>query len=191
MAHEELIYGLMESLVIADKHIVGDLMAHKGILTAGTSSVNNSYKTLNILVDAGRLERGDGFFRLPGCKSEYKEHAQLLTKALAEILKLNLTSKIIREITLNEIGLRPDALVLLIKNNQAVCFILEICNNEFPEFLQQKVNAWRQWNGALEALSQFLETKIKAFDIVVAGDISAEGTFEFNQFLKDIKEVNQ
>jgi len=29
MAHEQLIYGIMESLVIADKHIVGDIMASK------------------------------------------------------------------------------------------------------------------------------------------------------------------
>ena len=91
MAHEKTVMELMNQLVIADKHIIGDLMAHQKIWTTGTTSVNNSYKALNPLVDSGRLEKGNGYFRLPGCKSEYKEHAQLLTKALAEILKLNLT----------------------------------------------------------------------------------------------------
>jgi hypothetical protein len=182
-----MIYGLMESLIIADKHTIGDLMAHKGLWTAGTSSVNNSYKALNLLVDSGKLVKGDGYFKLPACKSEYKEHAQLLTKALVEILKLNYQTKIYREVTLSEIGLRPDALVFLTKNNQCLCFILEVCNNEFPEFLQQKVNVWRQWNCALEALSQFFNTKIKAFDIVVSGDITAEGTFNFNQYLEEVE----
>jgi hypothetical protein len=179
----------MNQLVIADKHTIGELMAHKKLWTAGVSAVNNSYKALNTLVDAGRLERGDGYFRLPGCKSEYKEHAQLLTKALTEILKINLQSTIKREITLNEIGLRPDALILLTRDNQSVCFILEVCNNEFPEFLQQKVNAWRQWGGALETLSQFFETKIKAFDIVVSGDITADGTFNLKSYLEEVKNV--
>ena len=56
MPHEETIYGLMESLVIASKHVVGDIMAHKGIWTAGTSSVNNSW-ALNSLVDLGLRRR--------------------------------------------------------------------------------------------------------------------------------------
>jgi len=90
MAHEDKILEIMESLVIADKHVIGDIMAHKGIWNAGTSAVNNSYKALNALVDLGKLEKGNGWFRLKGrCKSEYKEHAQLLTKALAEIIKVD------------------------------------------------------------------------------------------------------
>jgi hypothetical protein len=80
-------------------------------------------------------------------------------------------------------------LILLTRDNQSVCFILEVCNNEFPEFLQQKVNAWRQWGGALETLSQFFETKIKAFDIVVSGDITADGTFNLKSYLEEVKNV--
>lgn len=186
MAHEEVVMELMNQLVIADKHTIGDLMAHKGLWTAGTSAVNNSYKALNTLVDAGKLERGDGYFRLPGCKSEYQEHSQLLTKSLAEILKLNHQTKIFREKTISEIGLRPDALVLLTKGNQALCFILEVCHNEFPEFLTQKVHAWRSWENALQFLSQLFEIKVTAFDIVVAGDTTAEGTFTFKEYKEAI-----
>lgn len=188
MAHEDTIHGIMESLVIADKHIVGDIMSSKGIWTEGTSASNNADK---VLKNDHRLEKIDGYYRLIGCHSTYAEHSKLLTQYLADILKLNLITKIFREKTLNEIGLRPDALVLLIKDNQVICFILEVCNNEFPEFLQQKVNAWCQWEGALKALSQLFETRIKEIDFVVSGDISAEGTFEFNQYLKDIQEVKK
>jgi hypothetical protein len=187
VAHEGKIYGIVESLVIADKHVIGDIMAHKKIWNPGPSAVNNSYKALNNLVDAGKLVKGDGFFKLPGCKSEYKEHAQLLTKALAEILKLNLESKIYREITLKEVGLRPDALILLARENRCLCFALEICNNEFPEYLMQKVNALRGWDGALQTFSMLFGTKIKAFDIVVSGGIEAEGTFEFSQYLEEVE----
>jgi len=187
MAHEETIYGLMESLVIADKHVIGDLMGHKGIWTKGVSTVNNSYKALNLLVDAGKLAKGDGYFKLPDCQSQYAEHAQLLTKALAEILRLNLDAKIFREITLGEIGLRPDALVLLSRDGQALCFVLEVCNNESPEYLTQKVNSWSQWAESRETLSKLFKTQVKAFDIVVFGDIQAEGTFEFNSYIKEVQ----
>jgi hypothetical protein len=191
MAHEETVMELMNQLVIADKHVIGDIMAHKGIWTEGTSASNNADKVLKVLCDYNLLEKVECFYRLIECKSTYAEHSKLLTKFLADILKLNITTKIFREKTLNEIGLRPDGLVLLIKDNQKLCFILEVCNNEFPEFLQQKVNAWRQWENSLRVLSELFGTKIHVFDIVVAGDISAEGTFEFNQYLKEIKEVNQ
>lgn len=187
MAHEEAIYGLMEALVIADKHTIGELMAHYEIWNAGTSAVNNSYKALNFLVDQGKLEKGDGYFRLLGCKSEYKEHAQLLTKALAEILKPNYLTIILREPTLDEIGLRPDAIVFLTKEDKGLCFILEVCNNEFPEYLTQKVNAWRGWDGAAEKLSELFGEDIKEFDIVVAGDIEAEGTFNFNAYMEEVQ----
>jgi hypothetical protein len=187
MAHEDIIMADMESLVIADKHIIGDLMAHAGIWNKGTSSVNNSYKELCKQVDAGKLEKGDGYFRLVGCKSEYKEHAQLLTKALAEIIKLNLNAKINREKELQEIGLRPDALILLTRENQQLCIVLEVCNNEFPEYLTQKVNTWKQWDGATDALSKLFETQIKAYDIVVLGDTQVDGVFEFNSYLTEVQ----
>lgn len=189
MANEEAVMELMNQLVIADKHVIGDLMAHKGFWTAGVSAVNNSYKALNTLVEAGRIERGEGYYRLPSCKSEYKEHAQLLTKALTEILKLNLKTKIHREITLSDIGVRPDSLVFLKRENKAIMFSLEICNNEFPEFLVQKVNALRGYDGALQKFSHLFETNIKSFDIVVSGDITADGTFEFKQYLEEVKNV--
>jgi len=187
MAHEEMIYGLMESLVIADKHVIGDLMAHKELWTKGVSAVNNSYKALNLLVDSGKLIKGDGFFKLPDCKSEYKEHAQLLTKTLAEILKLNYQTKILREPTLKDVGLRPDAIVFLTNGNKGLCFILEVCNNETPEYLMQKIHTWENWSEAKENLSTLFNNLIKQYDIVVASEEVPNGAFECNSYLETLR----
>ena len=186
MAHEDTILADMESLRIADKHVIGDLMAHRKIWTKGASTVNNSTKNLNTLVDRGKLVKCDGFYRMPDCKSEYKGHARLLTKAIAEILKLNLNAKIFREKEIKEVGLRPDALVLLERYGRFLCFVLEVCENEFPEYLTQKVNTWNQYENAKETLFTLFETRIKAFDIVVSGDITVDGVFEFNQYLAEV-----
>jgi hypothetical protein len=171
MAHEDTIYAVMESLVIADKHVIGDIMAHKGLWTKGTSAVNNSYKALNCLVDSGKLVKGDGYFKLPDCKSDYKEHSQLLSKALAEIIKFNPTCKIFREHTITEKGLRPDGIVLLTRDDQACCFILEVCNNESEDYLTQKINTWNAWDGANKYLSDLFGEDIPFFQIVVSDNL--------------------
>ena len=187
MAHDETIYGLMESLVIADKHIVGDIMAQKGIWTKGTSTINNSYKALNLLADSGKLIKGNGFYKLPDCKSEYKEHARLLTKAIAEILKLNYSTEVFREHSIEEKGLRPDAIVFLTHNSKGLCFIFEVCNNETPEYLQQKINIIKNWPEAKEYFSNLFKTKINEFDIVVAGDLTSDDAIAFNTFIEEVK----
>lgn len=187
MAHDETIYGLMESLVIADKHIVGDIMAKKGIWTAGTSTINNSYKALNLLADGGKLIKGTGFYKLPDCKSEYKEHSQLLTKAIAEILKIERHAQIFREHSIEEKGLRPDAIVLLTHDSKGLCFFLEVCNNETPEYLQAKINTIKHWPEAKEYLSNLFKTKIKEFDIVVSGNLLSDDAIAFNTFIEEVK----
>ena len=183
MRHEAKIYTLMESLKIADKHIIGDLMAHFGIWAPGTSAVNNSYKILN----NSDFERGDGWFRVRGCLSEYKAHSKALTAALASIIKLNLDYKILREPTLKNIGLRPDSLIMLTKNDQSLVMILEVCLEEPKDYLEQKVHAWQQYDAALEELSTLFQTPIKAYDIVVLGDYIPEGTQEFNSYLVEVQ----
>ena len=158
----------MNQLVIADKHTIGDLMAHKGIWTAGTSAVNNAYKILNTLVDGGQLEKGDGgYYRKIGCRSTYQEHARELTKALAEIIKLNLNAKIFREHT-TPVALRPDALILLTKEDKGLCLVLEVMRTETTDcnFYQQKVNTWESWEGAKDYLSKMFNTEIKEFNII-------------------------
>lgn len=89
MAKEQEVMAIMEALVIATDKDVGQVMAARGHWSEGQSARVNSLKTLKKLVELGKLEKGEeGFYRLPGCRSEFKGHAQALTKALVEILKL-------------------------------------------------------------------------------------------------------
>ena len=180
MAHEETIFQLMEILKVADKQIIADIMAAKGHWTAGTSAVNNSYKSLCNLCDLGKLTKGDGYFKLTDCKSEYREHARLITQALAEILKLPLDSTIYREITIPDVGLRPDAICLITKNNQGFCFILEVCNNETPEYLQSKINVWNNWPNDTAFLSELFGYRIPHYDIMPVTVLDG-----FKAFLKE------
>ncbi len=191
MNHEEMIMELMNQLVYATKHDIGDIMAHRGIWTKGPSTVNNSYKHLTTLTDSGLLEKGEGFFKLSGMKGEHKEHSRLLTAALIKILKLNLTTKIYRESLISELGIIPDALVLIVKGDNAAVFVLEVCHNETPDYLTSKINVWKGYENATQKLSEVFGGEVKEFDIVVAGDIEAEGAFEFNSYLEALNEKEE
>lgn len=186
MAHETLIMEIMETLKISDKQIIGELMSSRGIWTAGTSSINNAYKALTVLADLGKLVKGLGYFKIPNCKSEYQEHARLLTKVLGEILKVS-DAIIYRELTIPEIGLRPDAAVLLTREGKGKCFILEVVNNETEPYLNQKITALRTWKHSLTFLSELFKYKIPHFDIVTAGDSTFDGTLQLKSYLEEVK----
>ncbi len=183
MAHEGTVLTIMQALKIATKHQVGEIMATKGIWKAGVSATNNADKVLS---KHDQIEKGGGWYRLKGNRSEFKDHARALTQALVEILKLNLDYKILRESEIKELGLRPDAVVLLTRGDKALCFILEICLDESEDYLRQKINAWKHYERGKEVLSEMLGKSIKAFDIVVSGQ-EAEGAFEFNSYLEALK----
>lgn len=129
------------------------------------------------------------YYRIPGCDSTFQPHARKLTEALAEILKLGYHTEILREPTLKEHGLRPDALIYITKGGQHLCFILEVCLDEKPEYLLMKFHAWQSWPEAEIKLSELFNTRILVYDFVVAGEEVPEGAFEFNQYLENIKEV--
>ena len=143
-------------------------------------------KELNTLVALGKLERGKGFYRLPGCKSKYGDHARLVTRHIADLIKLNLPLKTFREHT-TPIGLRPDVLCLLQKNNQAICFVLECVRTEPLEYLQQKYNALMAWDGACEYLSNLFAHPIPQFSFVVAGNTVLPDVITFDDLMKEVK----
>jgi hypothetical protein len=161
-----LVSEVISSLKIADALTVGEILHAKGLYSNLQSARVNAQKKLNDLVALGQLEKGDGYYRVPGCKSEYQEHARLLTKCLAEVLKLSTDNQIYRELTIVNLGLRPDAVVLLTRENQGYCFILEVLINETEQYYQQKVNAWNNWPDSLNYLSRLFKYKIPHFDIV-------------------------
>ena len=162
---QELVMEALEKLKIADKHAVAELMASQGIWKAGTSAVNNTYKKLMDLVALGRLVKGDGFFRVPSCKSEYGTHSQTVTSTLVKVLKVYPGTIVYREHTIHEVGLRPDALCLLIKEGKGLCLWIEVCNHEPPEYFEMKKNALKSWN-ALPYISRLFNYQIPAYQLV-------------------------
>lgn len=171
IAHEETVMELMNQLVYATKHDIGDIMAHKEIFTAGTSAVNNAYKILTTLVDSGKLEKGGGdYFKLKEARGNHQEHSRLITAALIKILKLDYQTIIHREHEISEKGLRPDAIILLVNGDKSCCRVLEVMNHESQDYINQKIHTWDAWEGAEEYLSKLFNTNIKFYDICISVD---------------------
>ncbi|MBI5849301.1 MAG: hypothetical protein HZB31_15365 [Nitrospirae bacterium] len=178
---------VVQSLKVTDALCGGEILHAHGLYATVQSGRVNFQKQANKLSDLGTIERKDGFYRTLDCRSEFGEHARLLTRALTNLLKLpKVHSHIHREISISEIGLRPDAICLITKDNQGLCLILEVCNNETEQYLQQKVNTWKHWDRSLEFLSDLFHFKIPQFHIAVAGDTLIEGTIPFKSILEEI-----
>jgi hypothetical protein len=175
------IMEVMTKVRIADKHLVASLQTR---WKEGVSRVNNTYKYLMDLVQLGRLVKGPNYFKVPECESEYKPHAELLSKSLIEILKVNPEAEIWREHYIQEISLRPDALVLMRQGNLARMLIVEVCESETEEYLMAKVNLWKKHPEALRILSEITKIMIPAFDIVVVGKDAPNGTITLNYALE-------
>lgn len=177
---------LVDSLKIVDALTIGSILHAKGLYSSDHSARVQAQKALNSLVELGKLEKGTGYYRTLGCKSEYGEHARLLTKSLAELFKTNAVPVIFREHSISEIALRPDALVLLKRDGQGLCFVLEACHTETPEYLNQKITAWRNWENSHGYLSALFNCKVPHFEIVVVGESVPAGCWEFNRFIKEV-----
>jgi hypothetical protein len=166
VAHEQEVMKVMETLRIADKHTVGQIMSVRVGWKTKVSAPNQAYKALGGLADLGKIEKHQGYFRLPGCRSEYGEHARLVTQAIAVLLIKYPDSIIHREHTIPEVGLRPDALVLIKNQNMGICIVLEVLVNETEEYYRSKENTWRSWEGATEYLSKLFGYRIPHFLII-------------------------
>lgn len=166
MAHEETVMELMNQLVYATKHDIGELMAHKGhYRQQGASKVNNAYKHLITLTGRGLLEKGGDYFKVKG-KGEHKEHSRLITAELVKILKLKYQTKITRENFIEEVGLIPDAMILTIDGNKAAVWILEVMHNETQEYFEMKKRTWENWPNACDYLSKLFNIKVQSFNII-------------------------
>ena len=163
---KEKILKIMEKIKVADSKTVGKIMAGWGIWKEGNSATVNTHKALTYHAEMKNIEKCDGFWRMPDCKSEYQEHAKKLTEYLAGILKDYPDSLIYREHHIKEVGLRPDALVLKINGDKGKCLIIEVMINETAEYISQKRNTWNQWQGATEYLSRLFGYKIPNYSFV-------------------------
>jgi hypothetical protein len=174
MAYAEEVSSLLSILKVADDKTIGEIMSSRGHWTAGTSARNNSFKILKSLADQQLIRKGKGYFSTLDCRSDYGTHARLLTQALAQIIKLTTVNhQIFREHLITEKGLRPDAICLITKDNQGLCFILEVVHNETPEYFKQKVSTWRTWTGATQYLSQLFGYEIPHFAVITQDDLEA------------------
>ncbi len=143
-------------------------MEHRGYCTAGVSTVNNTYKALMNLTELGKIVKEGNYFRLPTCESQYKDHARLLTNTLAEMYCLNCELTVHRERLIEEKGLRPDAMVLLTRNGEGRCVILEVLENETEEYFRSKVRVWNNWNEATESLQRNFRRNRNSLGMILA-----------------------
>lgn len=156
----------MRKVKISDSKTIGKIMSAWGYYKLGGSAQVNAHKALMYHTELKNLERCDGFWRTPGCKSEFKDHARFLTSLLADYLSKYPDSIIFREHFISEIGLRADAIILLVKDGKGKCIILEAMVNETEDYLTQKKNVWKQWDGAIEHLSRLFGYHIKSFQVI-------------------------
>jgi hypothetical protein len=183
---EYSVASLVNSLKIVDALTVGEILQARGVYSFVHSARVQAQKALNSLADLGKLEKGKGYYRTLDCKSEYSEHARLLTRSLAELFKTGAEPVIFREHSITEVALRPDALVLLKKEGQGLCFVLEVCHTETPEYLNQKITTWRNWDNSLDYISRLFKYEVPHFEIVVVGDNVPSGCWELNRFIKEV-----
>lgn len=162
MAYENEVLSYMERLKVADKHAIGGILAARGYYKRGVSAVNNAKKILDHLADTKKIERCASFYRVDS-KSDYKDHAKKLTEVLAELMKVCRTVFIHREHTISEIGLRPDAIILLVSGRRATCILLEVCLTETESYLEMKRRAFDQWGGNLDYLSKLFSCKVPMY----------------------------
>jgi hypothetical protein len=166
-----LVKGIIEGLRVADAKTVAEVLLTKKDFSNLQSARVYAQRQLNLMVDLGQLIRGDGWYAVKGYRGEFQDHDRLLTKALAEILKLNYECQISREACWDSVGLRSDAVVLLKRGNDGLCFILEVVHNETPVYLLMKKHAWLAWSGANEALSKLFGYKIPHFSVITQEEI--------------------
>ena len=173
MNREEQVMEIMESLVIATDKDVGEVMAARGHWAEGQSARVNAGKALKKLSELGKIERGDGYFRLRGCRSDFKEHSQLITRHLVQIKKLPIQSIVIREHFIEAVSLRPDSIILLVRDGQACCLVLEVQNHEGEQSIEKKRNVWAHWPEATAYLSKLFDRPVPHFDFVTSEQLTS------------------
>ena len=185
MSIKDLLDQILINVLITDPLTTGKALHAKGLYQSVHSARVQVQKDFNRRVDLKQLERGKGYYRVPGCEGEYGDHARLLTTSLVELFKHG-DPIIFREHFISEIALRPDALVLLKKEGRGLCFVLEVCHTETPEYLQQKITVWKNWDKSLDYLSGLFGYRLPNFEIVIAGETVPDGCWEFNRFIKEV-----
>lgn len=190
MKYADVVESIMRKLLIARDADVGELLAARGYYRMeNLSARNNARKILKHLTELGRLEGGEDWFRVPGCKSLHKEHSRHLTKALVKILKVFPDSHITREKAIPAVNILPDSIVELVDGNKRQICILEVINNEFSEFTEQKRDIWLHWPGAIPYLSELVGYRVPHFELVAYPESPVKEFWNFADFMKEATTV--
>ena len=88
MNREQEVTSVMQTLVVATDKDVGEVMAARGHWSAGQSARVNAGKILKKLSELGQIERCEGFWRIHGCRSDFKGHSRMLTRVIVDLIKL-------------------------------------------------------------------------------------------------------
>lgn len=170
---------------VADAKTVGEIVSARKNSTNPHSDRVQVQKQLNVLAETGELIRGDGWYATPAYRGVFGEHDRLITHCLAEILKIAPQSLIDREVEFSP-GLRADAAVLLVKDGRGICFLLECLIHEDPKYLAMKLESYKHWQGATEALSRLFGYRYRIPHFSV---ITHDGTpeSEFSQLIRRLQ----
>lgn len=187
MEIKEEIRKLVEVLRVANDAVIGETARILFNLKwkEGLSARNQAHKILDELAFTHQIMKGKGFYAVRDYQGSYGQHDIRISHCLSEIIKVNPQCLIHREVAF-EPALRSDAAVLLRRDGQGLCFILEVLNHEklTPEYTRMKVNTWEHWQGANEALSRLFGYQIRHFSIVISRN---EPEDEFNQLIRRLK----
>lgn len=177
---------LVEMFRVANDDVIGNTA--RQILNLkwkeGLSARNQAHKILDELALTNKIKKGKGYYAVNNYQGEYKEHDRLITSHISRLILLGYPITILREVAF-PVGLRSDLLVLIGKNGKGICAVIEVANNETPDYLEKKAVTWRHWNEATDELSRLFGIDIPSFTLVVSGKSHPE-MLDFESFIKEL-----
>jgi len=178
---------LIEIFRVANDDVIGKVARKVFNLKwkEGLSARNQAHKILDELALTNKIIKGKGFYAVNEYRGEFKEHDKLVTNSMAELILLKLPITVYREVSA-PIGIRSDIITLIKKDGEALCAVIEVANNETPEYLNQKVVAWKNWKEANIHLSNLFGINIPCFSIVTHG-INHPDTMSFESFIEEVQ----
>ena len=186
----ERIGTLIDIFKVANDDVIGNIAAELYNLNwkkEGLSRRNNAHKYLDELALTHQIQKGKGFYAVKGYQGEYKPggHDRSVTDCMARLVLLKHPISIFREVSF-PVGLRSDIVALIGKNGKGICAVVEVVNNETPEYFNQKMTAWKNWTQAPEYLSNLFGTPIPHFSIITEG-ITHPLAVDFKSFLEVLR----
>jgi hypothetical protein len=187
MEMADSIKNLVEVFKVANDDVIGNTARQIFNLNwkEGLSARNQAHKILDELALTRNIQKGKGFYAVKEYQGEYKEHDRLVTHCIAQFVLLKLPLTVYREVSF-PIGIRSDIVALIGKNGKGICAVVEVANNETPEYFNQKMTAWKNWTQAPEYLSNLFGTPIPHFSIITEG-ITHPLAVDFKSFLEEAK----